>query len=214
MKILIVGFPRSGTSLTHRIFNKHPEIQKMFFETFIIRNYKKKQLVNLYKEFSPGVGCGEKIIYTKPVIGKQNSMTVIEYCQKWNSFFKEEARIIQPIRHPADSWKSMIKNSVHRKKSGVMKRLYNLYFETIPKYTEIINSFQNCFTFKYENLIMNRDEVVKDLFSFCNLPSFNFNERMKKNRVFANKKPPFPLHEKMEQTLDIFNKFEGPKYDL
>lgn len=212
MKILVVGFPRSGTSLTYRVFDKHPKIQKMFFETFIIRNHKKKNLINLYKQFAPGIGCGEKVIYTKPVIGKPGSMTAIEYCEKWNSYFKGEARIIQPIRHPIDSWNSMLKNSVHRKRRDVMDRLYNLYFKTIPKYTEIINSFSNCFTFKYENLVMNRDSVTEQLYSFCNLSPFHFDENMKRGRVFSNKKLPFKEHEQMREALNIFNRFDGPEY--
>jgi hypothetical protein len=214
MKILVVGFPRSGTSLTYRIFDKHPEIKRMFFETFIIRNRKKKNLINLYKQFAPGVGCGEKIIYTKPVIGKEGSLSAIEYCERWNNYFKSEARIIQPVRHPIDSWNSMLKNSVHRKKKDFMERLYHLYFKTIPKYTEIINSFPNCFTFKYENLVMNRDDVVRQLYLFCNLSPFKFNERMKKGRVFSSQKLPFKDIEKMQEALDIFNQFEGPKYEL
>lgn len=213
MKILVVGFPRSGTSLTHRIFKNHPEVRRMFFEKFMIRNRSKKELIKLYKEFSPGINCGEKIIYTRRRVKKDGTLTVIEYCQRWNDFFGEEARIIQPIRHPFDSWASMKKNGVHRKKPEIMERLYNLYFEIVPNYTEIISSFPNCFTFKYENLVMNKDNVVKDLYSFCNLSDFNFDEKMRERRVFANKELPFYRHEKLSEALLVFNKFDGPKYE-
>ena len=37
MKILIIGFPRSGTSLMHRIIKSHPEVKKMFFETNMLK---------------------------------------------------------------------------------------------------------------------------------------------------------------------------------
>ena len=33
MKILIISFPRSGTTLTQRIIKSHPDVQNMFFET-------------------------------------------------------------------------------------------------------------------------------------------------------------------------------------
>lgn len=214
MKILVVGFPRSGTSLTHRIFKKHPEMKRMFFEKFMIKNRSKKELIKAEKVFSPGVNCGEKIIYTRRRVKKDGSMSVIDYCKKWNEFFGEEAKIIQPIRHPIDSWTSMKKNGVHRKNQEIMEKLYNLYFDIIPECTEIINSFENCFTFKYENLVMNKDEVVKELYSFCNLSNFNFDERMKERRVFANKSLPYYTHEKIQDALDVFNKFDGAKYEL
>ena len=213
MKILVVGFPRSGTSLTHRIFKKHPEIKRMFFEKFMIKNCSKRELIKSEKVFSPGVGCGEKIIYTRRRVKKDGSMSVVDYCKKWNKFFGKEARIIQPIRHPFDSWTSMKKNGVHRKNSEIMERLYNLYFEVVPECTEVIGSFPNCFTFKYENLVMNKDEITKELYSFCNLSDFYFDEKMKKRRVFANKKLPFYRHKKMSEVLNIFNKFDGPKYE-
>ena len=185
----------------------------MFFEKFMIKNRSKGELIKSYKEFSRGVGCGEKIIYTRRRVKKDGSMSVVDYCKKWNKFFGTEARIIQPIRHPFDSWTSMKKNGVHRKNLKIMKRLYNLYFEVVPKCTEIISSFPNCFTFKYENLVMNKDKVIKEMYSFCNLSDFNFDEKMKERRVFANKDLPFNRHEKLSEALYTFNKFDGPKYE-
>lgn len=38
MKILVVGFPRSGTTLTYRIFKTHPQVEEMNFEKYVLLN--------------------------------------------------------------------------------------------------------------------------------------------------------------------------------
>ena len=51
MKALIISFPRSGTSLTLRIFNKHPQVEKTYFESKLLRKFpEKKRLMNLLQK--------------------------------------------------------------------------------------------------------------------------------------------------------------------
>ena len=103
MKILVVGFPRSGTTLTYRIFKTHPQVEKMVFEKRLLLNR------HLMKSFTPGKNCGEKVIYEKRVIGKIGISTynIVDYCKDWNKLFKDEARIVQIIRHPLHSLNSL-----------------------------------------------------------------------------------------------------------
>jgi hypothetical protein len=49
MKALIIACPRSGTSLSLRILKNHPKIEKVFFESKLLRSYQdKKQLIQFH----------------------------------------------------------------------------------------------------------------------------------------------------------------------
>lgn len=208
MKILVIGHPRSGTSLTNRIFREHPEVKKMIFE----KNILKDKL--FHKKLPSKYNCGEKVTYTKDILLKGNSTTVIDYCLKWTKEFGEQARIIQPIRHPYDVWNSMLKHSVHRKKEDYIIDKYDKYFNVLLKNVNLINSLSNSFTFKYENLIMNKNKVTKQLYSFCDLSEYEYKEKMKSKRVFAYKRTGFKLydHKDFKTLIEFYNKFEGPVY--
>ena len=132
MKVLIIAWPRSGTSLTLRIFNKHPDIERGYFETKLLRKFPvKKRLANLYKPFGRGRNCAEKIIYEGPTFGDCTEDTPQMYCERWNQFFGNEAKIIQIIRHPKDVWNSLLLKLYIKKhwEHLIIKRL-NQYFDS------------------------------------------------------------------------------------
>ena len=110
MKILVIGFPRSGTTMMQRIIRQHPDVKKVFFETNLMKliGTEKENLLN--KKFPQGKNIGEKVIYEKEVMGKatNDAPTPVDYCKMWNKGFKNEARIIQIIRHPYDVWNSLL----------------------------------------------------------------------------------------------------------
>ena len=135
-KILIIGFPRSGTSLMYRIIKQHPEVRKMFFEANMLKRVGTDSENTLNHFFTIRETVGEKIIYEKDRMGKlSTSPTPVDYCKMWNKRFKKGARIIQIIRHPYDVWNSLImKKYVNRNIKHSIPRMTEKYFDFIPIY--------------------------------------------------------------------------------
>jgi len=238
MKIQIIAFPRSGTTLMKRTVESHPDVRKIFFETLLLRKRSKEQLIKKYPVFSPGINCGEKNIYAKPYFGKgrpksPTDMTPLEYCKKWNKFFGKEARIIQIVRHPFDVWNSiLLKRYIKQGRQDSAIRNLKLYFESFPKYIQQIDRMKNCMTLKYEDLILNFDDKSSEIYSFCNLSTNHINirsETMRTGRVFAHEKRGLVIRKdkrinkyhkefskimnnKLPELIEILNKFPGPKY--
>lgn len=227
VKILVVGFPRSGTTLTHRICKRHPQVAGMFNEEHILRSRSSRrfQFVTadyLYKKYPRfKLNYGEKMIYEKDIVGKKkfSNITIVDYCKQWNKLFKKDARIVQIVRHPFDSWNSILKKKyIKRGEQSEIPRMLELYITYVPKYTEEIASLKNCLTIKYENLISNSEEVIRMIYNHCGLDSsHNFLERMRVSRVFNYRKRGFGLKRvdpRLAKVIETFNKFSGPKYHL
>jgi len=226
VKVLVVGFPRSGTTLTYRTCKKHPQMAGMFNEEHIIRSRSssrfqfttKNYLCNKYPKFK--LNHGDKLIYEKRVIGKRHlsNITVVEYCEKWNELFGSDARIIQIVRHPLDSWNSIIK--MKYRKRGKMKqipRMIDEYITYIPKYTEMIADLKSCLTIKYENMVSNFKEISARIYEHCNLDPFNYSEPMRVGRIFNHRKNGFILKRvdsRFNDVIKVFNKFDGPVYEI
>jgi hypothetical protein len=217
MKILVVGFPRSGTSLTNRIFSKHPEVQKMFFEQWMLRRGKnRKDLQNNFPVFRGT--CGEKVIWAKRVTGKigRTTESIVDYCKKWNKWFGKEARIIQIVRHPYDSLNSLVISKKRFPRGPVFKRNYYEYRNYALKFFKGIHDLNNCFTIKYEDLVSNPEYNIRRMYEHCNINSeFKFEEKMKKNRILNYKEKDFlfEYNEKLKEIIDLLNTFEGEKYN-
>ena len=234
MKILVIGFPRSGTTMMQRIIRQHPNVKKMFFETNLMKliGTEKENLLN--KKFPQGKNIGEKVIYEKEVMGKANkdAPTPIDYCKLWNKRFKNEAIIIQIIRHPYDVWNSLlIKKYVRRDIKYAIVKMERKYFEVVPKYFTEVARFRNCLTVKYEDVVANPEIVIPEIYSHCKLDSsFKSRERMRAGRLFAYKRNGFFIHqsrlkneknqflkvmnENIEECLRMLNKFPGPEYEI
>jgi hypothetical protein len=211
MKILVVGFPRSGTTLTYRIFETHPQVEEMNFEKYILLNK------SLMKSFTAGIICGGKVTYEKRVLGKigKSTYTIVDYCQDWNKLFKDEARIVQIIRHPLDSLNSLVISKKRFKRGPSAARVYKEYLNYMATYTLDIDSLYNCLTIKYENLITNPEKIIKKLYEHCGLDPIKFKEKMKTKRVFNYKHKDFLLEwdDRLEEVIDSFNLIKGIKYE-
>lgn len=232
MKILIISFPRSGTTLMHRIIGNHSEVSKMFFETNMMKRIGTQYEKTLNQVFPKGKNIGEKVIYERDIMGKAKSgaPSAVDYCRIWNKRFKSEARIIQIIRHPYDVWNSLlIKKYIPRKKINAIIKMQKKYFEFIPSYFDRISRFKNCFTIKYEDLITNPTVVIPKIYEHCGLDKrYSPTERMKQRMVFAYKWKGFKIHdprlqkqknefmkimaENIDACLEILNKFPGVEY--
>jgi len=234
MKILIIGFPRSGTTLIHRIIGSHSEVRKMYFERNMMKRIGTQNERSLNQIFPEGKNLGEKVIYEREIIGKTNSEspTPIKYCKLWNNRFKNEARIIQIIRHPYDVWNSiLIKKYIRRDKINAILKMQRKYFEFIPNYFDRISKFKNCFTVKYENLVLEPNIIIPKIYEHCGLNGrYTPIERMRAGRVFAYKIKGFRIYdkrlkkqknefmgimdEKMEECLKVLNQFPGVEYEI
>lgn len=249
MKILIIGFPRSGTSLTFRIFLQHLDIHKHYFETLLLYRHSKEALETEFGMTKQN-NCVSKIIYQKPFIGPgiTQDFSYINYCDLWNERYGEQSKIIQIVRHPYDQWNSIIGYRYQKENVNYKQPLYqggkvrdthkliinlNRYFSCVPDYTEKIMSYPNSMSFKYEDLVVRPDEMIKMLYEFCKLdPSrTKFKEKVKTEKRFYYKKnghridnePSLKQYSKdywkvmnanIHKVLDIYNKIEGPKYEV
>jgi hypothetical protein len=233
MKVLVIGFPRSGTSLMYRVVKLHPEVKKMFFETNMLKRVGTDSENVLNNFFPKKINVGEKVIYEKDVMGKKpnTSPTPVDYCKIWNKRFKREAKIIQIIRHPYDVWNSLIIHKYMKRniKYSVPRMLEN-YFKFIPTYFDTISKFKNCFTVKYEDMILNSDILIPQIYEHCGLSTnYRFKERMKARRVFLYKTNGFKIHDvrlhkqknefmeifdnNIDECLKVLNQFPGPEYE-
>lgn len=216
MKILVVGFPRSGTSLTYRIFKKHPDVKQMIFERWMLKQADtKQQLISLYPFFNST--CGEKVIWAKRVTGKigKTKNDIIDYCNQWNDWFGNEARIVQIIRHPFDSLNSLVISKKRLPRGPSFENVYREYLKCAGIFVDGIRSIPNCMTIKYESLITDSDSVIKKLYSHCNIdPTFQYPEKMKQKRVlnYQEKDFLFNYDERLEKIIDVFNETPGVKY--
>ena len=156
MKILVVGFPRSGTSLTYRIVKANPDVKDMIFEKWLLRQAKTKKELLEKHSFLNFTG-GEKVINAKRVIGKigKSNFTIVDYCLQWNDWFGKEAKIVQLVRHPCDSLNSLVLSKKRFPRGPAFKRVYYEYLHYIPGFANAIFKIPNCLTVKYENLLSN-----------------------------------------------------------
>ena len=220
-RILVVGVPRSGTSLTYRIFSKHPQVHKMLFEKWALnRTSTKSEAIKRHPFLGRRGACGEKVINIKRVVGKigLSNRTIVDYCKKWNSYFGDDSRIIHLVRHPYDCLNSLVKSKKRFPRGPVFESAYQEYLNYIPHFAQEIARLPHCLTIKYESLLTDPDSIRK-LYSYCELdPSYKFKEGIKVGRAFNYKYKVdqllFEYNPKLEKVIEVFNKFGGPKYDL
>jgi len=234
MKILVIGFPRSGTSLTHRIFKNHKDVTYMYFETLLLWKHRNKKIENLFKGFKKNENGGEKIIYERTHIWKKREYKYLEYCDWWNEQFKEQAKIVQIIRHPYDSWNSVIKNKyIPRRRQHVIVKMLNKYFQCVSENIRKIDSYPNTFTFKFEHLITEPELILDKLYTHAGLDPTRtgFNERFRGGKTFLYKKNGFvidkdqrvknqrdeywkTMNKNLPELIKLMNEFDGPEYEV
>ena len=232
MKALVIAWPRSGTSLTLRAFKGHPQIERTFFETKLLRKHPvKKRLINLYKPFARGRNCAEKIIYEGAKFGSKTKDTPQMYAERWNSFFGNEAKIIQIMRHPKDVWNSLLlKLYIKRHWEHLILTKLEDYFDSFGKVLNDIDKYENCLTIKYEDLIIKPDIMFNKIYRFCELDPFIYREKMRIKKVFWYKEIGMRIdtdvrlrkyrkdfnnlfYSRLLEMIDTLNQFPGVKYE-
>jgi len=220
MKILVIGFQRSGTTLLRRMIQAHPDVRKIFHETFFVSKLKtKKNMEDTISFDIDALNWGEKIPYYSKV---RRDMTATEYCNRWFRLFGKEARVVHIIRHPIDVALST------QKKIGLkdINRPLSFYRKSVRKTTEEITGRKYVLNVKYEELLQYPQEVMERIFEFCGLRTdVNIESRMTRtkkakykkidpSRAFVYLKRTLPMITiDLAKDMTIINKLtQGPKY--
>ena len=150
IKILVIGFQRSGTTLLRRIIHFHPEISHCFHEQSILNK-------NNFKQYENN-NWGEKI----PWYGNPNK--IIKYTNRWLDTFDIDARVLHIIRNSEDVAISNVKfKSLNKQKSK------DKCEESVAKVKEIFLNNKKYKEILFEDLVTNTFDIVTDIFKFCNL---------------------------------------------
>lgn len=220
MKILIIGFQRSGTTLLRRIFQVHPDVQKMFHEKFLLKICSdKKTLENFLINFDIDPirdNWGEKV----PFYPGARKIPAIKYCEMWKEYFGKQAKIIHIVRHPID-----VANSITEKYGTNFNRGLTIYKNIMPAVVPNLLKDPSVLSIKYESLLLNPEAYVQKMYKFCGLRKSNFKKRLEKlannrykkidpTRAFAFREKKIPKKLNLQNIFDVLNEISGPEYKL
>ena len=169
MKILIVGYQRSGTTLLRRLIGLHPDVVSIIHEKRILKYGKNKKDVLVYANKLSGKykldnNWGEKV----PFYGNAG---ILSYCKKWINIFGDEARIVHIIRHPIDVAISNVK--MKKSPARTVEKAIDLYEKVYPKLLKEIEKIdtvrKKTIVVSFETLVMNPKKTMSQIFAFCKL---------------------------------------------
>ena len=224
MNILIVGFQRSGTTLLRRLLQLHPQVRRVFHEAFLLKMCRDKQSVLDFvsrKGVDPKIdNWGEKV----PYYPSARKYPIIKYCQQWERYFGKSSRILHIVRHPYDvalSNVSKFKNINH------VEQPIRTYKGIVPRAVKEIDKLRSTYTFKYEDLLTDADEMMFNIYKHCGLkPDINFRKKMRSIRNYRYQKidpsRAFAYQEQninwkdyeLDSVIEIINEIDGVKYEL
>lgn len=168
VKVLIIGFRHSGTTMLMQLLRAHPQVGWIEFEESYIEFDKPKEWVLMMarkkvpdlKKFA----WGEKI----PWALRENDIEgqrAIKFSKKWLKYFKKDGRVLHILRHPIDvALSGHSGNNVGKEELKYMNR-------SLPKVIDFINSNKRCATILYEDLVINPEIYLPKIFDFLNLNS-------------------------------------------
>ena len=166
IKILVIGFQRSGTTLLKSIIHFHPEIFHCFHEKLILNKNNFEQYENK--------NWGEKV----PWYGNANK--IIKYTNRWLNTFGVDSRVLHIIRNSEDVAISNVKfRSFNKQKSKIdceksVAKVKEIFFNN-KRYKEVL----------FEDLVTKPFDIVTEIFKFCNL---DYSKNTIKSLISPNKK--------------------------
>lgn len=182
--ILIVGMPRSGTSLVEQILGSHPKIEaggeQVFFQDLLRENlnfYNKNDFKKDFQNFDNlKREIGEKYLTKIKEINKNKIITDklpfnFFYIGFFFSIFKN-IKIINLNRDPMDNCFSIYKNYFPEDISFAYNQkelsdYYNSYKSLMDHWMHIFKD--KIFNLKYEDLINDQKSMIKKLLDYCDL---------------------------------------------
>lgn len=221
MNILLTGMQRSGTTLLRRIFTIHPQVKRMFHESFFLTKCANPTLLTrriTATNINPKKDIwGEKCPYY-PNIRK---IKPEDYCEKLHRWYPKKFRVIHIVRHPIDVANSNVKKFKYVKN---IQSPIAMYKRIIPRIVSAFFDAPYVLNVKYEHLLMNPDIVIPEMYDFCNLkPDVDYKARLKKlankkyqeinsDRAFAFRNSEQKLKVSFKDVFAVVNKIDGPKY--
>lgn len=165
-RIFITGFQRGGTTLLRRLLHNHPDIECMIHERRIlnrVKNFEEKTIIKVVKKYPKWEGnvegiWGEKVPWNSPT-----GQEIINYMNKWQKAFGDNACYINIIRNPIDAGKSNAKLDLLS-----LSATKNNWDLSMPVVTRFINRIGGI-NIVYENLVITPKPVLKKIFDYCNL---------------------------------------------
>ena len=187
--IFILGMPRSCTTLVEQILSNHPKVfggdEQDFVSDLLIENFGKK-FDNL-KLFFEGVinfdkkdfkKMGEKYLSKMRNISDNSERSTDKMPENflWIGLIRlilPNSKIIHCYRNPKDNCLSIYKNHFPNGKINYSYELtkivdyYNLYSGLMNYWNNLLPNF--IFNIKYENLISNPEDEIRNLLNVCDL---------------------------------------------
>lgn len=243
MKILVIGFQRSGTTLLKDLIWKHPDVVHMFHEITILRHTKEyifnskvlvdKAIKNNYqgvRKYKKEIDFdwqkdtwGEKVPYyglkTKDFKGWPT-----KYCKRWNSFFRRQSRILHIVRNPIDIGIST-RNRGYSRNISIPTEVHKKAMQTIVGYFKDVPNVKHV---QFEKLLVYPEELLKDIFKFCKLDYSDetINEIINNKDIFRfgkiNEERAYvfkneginPRKYHTKRAVNALNKLDGVSYNL
>jgi hypothetical protein len=170
MKILVIGFQRSGTTLLRRLIQIHPEVQFMVHEKRLlnhakyIRSIRENNTVH-YKsrkeeyKIDTTKHWGEKT----PWFSSTGS-EITRYTKKWFNEFKDEARVIHIYRNSQD-----VANSNLRKFKFGRRQTIHKHRKSLKIVRRKLSNDKRYIEVSFEELVTKPKRILKELFKFCKI---------------------------------------------
>ena len=223
MKLLIIGFQRSGTTLLRRILHSHPEVRRAFHEEFLLKKCRTKNSLDKFLmnyDIDPVKDVwGEKV----PFYPSARGLSMMKYFNTWKEYFGDEGRVIHIVRHPIDVGLSVVSKCKGQK----YIKAINIYKKIMPIVVPNLLDESIVYTLKYEDLLINPDKVVPKVFSFCGVdPEVDYKKNLAKitnskyqkidsSRAFAHRvRSDIGPDKSLQPVINILNRIPGPKYEL
>ena len=200
--IFILGMPRSGTTLVEQILSSHPKVfggdELNFIPDLLNKYFNNKatrplleNMINLDKDILKKMGQ-EYINNLKKVSrNSERASDKLPINFKWIGLIKlilPNSKIVHCVRNPKDNCFSIFKNFFANKSLNFAYNLdeisefYNLYNDLMKHWKNTLPKF--VIDVKYEKIIKNPKQQIKNLLEACNL---NWNNNCLK--FYNNKRP-------------------------
>ena len=167
VKIFVTGFRHSGTTLLMSLLRAHPQVGWIEFEEGFIEFDKPKSWVVMHAsrkvENLKKQAWGEKLPWgtrDEDINAKRPIKNII----RWLKMFKGKARVLHILRHPID-----VALSGGRARIG--KKDWKFITTTVPKVIDFTNDHPRCATIVYEDLLLNPEPHLENIFNFLGLKS-------------------------------------------